>query len=1467
MPLQWDKVYVFISSTFNDMHAERDYLVKQVFPRLQEWCERRKLRLVDIDLRWGVTEADASQNKRVVQVCLERIDACRPFFLCFLGQRRGWVPTRTDISPEAFEAYPDLEQYASHTSVTELEILHAYVNPLHRGKMSDEFARAEHAFFYLRQPDYLAALPANPPQLHAIYTNEGSTDPGKDDAELGRWRDEVIPRTGRPARAYTACWDPSESTPEIRLPLACPSTAERGSDAWQAAEERWARQWAQAGVQVDAQGQISEAAERDKADRFNAFLARGRLAEFTCEGRPLADAIMADLQAAIVARYPDHVETAALTPLQRELDQQAQFLQIAGEGFIERTGDFAELDLYAQDASLQPFFLTAPGGLGKTSLLARWIDRAQLNLKAGETLHYRFIGASDGSTTPDSLLRSLLGEIKEVAGKLEEDIPSDPDKLRAALPGLLEAAGNGGKTVLVLDGLNQLESGMGDLAWLPLALPPGVRLVASFKRGDAQAEAYYEQLRTSGCVILAKVQPFESLDDRRRLVEAYLSQFLKELDERHLETLIRSEGAGNPLYLKVVLAELRVFGAFGDLGAKIRSDFGSTPVEAFSGLLQRLESDPSYSPVRPELLVPRLFGWLAHSRTGLTVEELHGLLAREGLLPDDEAGRQRAAEAVLGLLRQLRPYLSRREGRTDFFYESFEVAVRERYDRGDGQVDAHPEGRTARDWHGSLAEYFDAQPLRLGAEQVPNQRKLAELAFQFAHAGMGARLQQTLWDYPYIEARLEGSGVEALVGDYDLANLAEAGLDAEARRPLTLLQGALRLSAHVVSYDARQLPSQLTGRLLASDQPVVNRLLDQVRKEQASPWLRPLSASLTAPGGGLVRTVTLPKRADLVAITPDGSRAVCAGPLQVVDLASGRVLFTFGAESGDIRALQILPDGERAVTGSESGRIEIWDIRHGELVRAVQAHQGEITDISIVPGGMTLVSSGEDDRVVKVWDLESGRLVRNLDLHTGQVSSVAVSPDGRCALSGSIDKTARVWDLAGVSPSSALKHSQRVFKVSFAQDNHLALTRSLDRVHVWRIPTGQRAFTFGSDKERVTQAVFTPDSSRLLVAVKKERALLEYDYDILVLDIKTRLRQRVLRGHSGEIFRLIASPDGKRAISWSEDETIRVWDLDGGGAHILRHSQTGAIARSRYLSVSADGKLVVSVRGGELRIWDLQQLAAHPESKAHQDEVTRVKVTQDGVHAITASKDHTLVVWETGTGKRLRALKGHTGAVTLLAVTKDGNTAVSGSKDNTVRVWDISTGKAKQVLKVPELSALALTPDERFIVTGGRDDIIRLWSLAGGKAVCRFVPGKDWYGVPGTPFALSFRSDGKELVVANSNRDELEMIDLSVAYRKRGPLNLRPAVYVRDIDRPGAFEDWHGRGSGRGPQSDARSPLICSQNRVSLSDAASSEKIASFWGDGSITCYALTPDERTVVAGDSAGLVHILRRDDPGKLV
>src|SRR4249919_2343995 len=93
MAITWQTVRVFISSTFRDMHAERDHLVKVVFPELRERLEPFRIELIDVDLRWGITREQA-ENDRVLDLCLRQIDECRPFFLALVGERYGWVPGR-----------------------------------------------------------------------------------------------------------------------------------------------------------------------------------------------------------------------------------------------------------------------------------------------------------------------------------------------------------------------------------------------------------------------------------------------------------------------------------------------------------------------------------------------------------------------------------------------------------------------------------------------------------------------------------------------------------------------------------------------------------------------------------------------------------------------------------------------------------------------------------------------------------------------------------------------------------------------------------------------------------------------------------------------------------------------------------------------------------------------------------------------------------------------------------------------------------------------------------------------------------------------------------------------------------------------------------------------------------------------------------------------------------------------------
>ena len=77
---------IFVSSTFRDMNGERDYLIKKVFPRLRKLANERGVELIEIDLRWGVTEEQAS-NGEVIRICLEEISRCKPYFIGILGHR------------------------------------------------------------------------------------------------------------------------------------------------------------------------------------------------------------------------------------------------------------------------------------------------------------------------------------------------------------------------------------------------------------------------------------------------------------------------------------------------------------------------------------------------------------------------------------------------------------------------------------------------------------------------------------------------------------------------------------------------------------------------------------------------------------------------------------------------------------------------------------------------------------------------------------------------------------------------------------------------------------------------------------------------------------------------------------------------------------------------------------------------------------------------------------------------------------------------------------------------------------------------------------------------------------------------------------------------------------------------------------------------------------------------------------
>jgi WD40 repeat protein len=1003
----------------------------------------------------------------------------------------------------------------------------------------------EHAFFFLREPDYLKYLPH--PDLEYIYTNKADLDTDKADKALNLWRESIIPATGRPVIHYAAEWNVNENTHEIAIPLVLPTTAAYNSNLWKKAFENWKKRWAQAGITVSDNGEITDPDELEKAKKYNKRFTGGRLNNFSYKGEGIDKYIIKQLQDAITRRFGERI-TEQLPPLQKELDQQEQFLRIASEGFIERGDDFDKLNAYSNDnGENRPFAVTAYAGMGKTSFLAYWINT--LKRQSGISLHYRFIGGSDDSVSVERLLSSILHELKET-GKIKSDIPVDYTDMINVFPDLLAEAGMKGKIILVIDALNQLESGVRNLDWIPAILPENTKLVVSFKRGEEDVENYFQRQSEAKKLIFHEIKSFQSPDDRKKLVNAYLSQYFKELDNVQIEELISSEGAENPLFLKIILSELRVFGIHNSLTDVIRNRFGKTPVTAFDAVLTRIENDPAYTTLNPKIAVPHLFGWIAHSRYGLSVNELAELVVREQLCHSNSE----VYEVIHFIIRQLRPFLAKRDGRIDFLYDSFKTSAINRY------TGKYPYARPGKEWHVSLATYFETLPF-------DNRHKLMEQAWQYKLAGMGVELTNLLWNYNYLKARLDAFDVKTLLEDFEHLYHPGLSLSSGVINPLILLRDCLRLSAHIIDKNKDQLPVQLWGRMADLPDETVKHFLLKVKKQQKGYWLRPMSSYLSMPGGALNYVLERTENDVRSLFTCFDGRTVlaCCGEYGAVvydtDLMKKNLVFKEPVISGCVSG-----NGRWVALALADHSIYIWDTCYCKERTRIPLPETEdysgkretslpSTRLSFSWDGSILAVTTEDGRL-HVWKSIDG-VCSTLDPPQRETNkkpyfkhAVAVLKDGKyavtldCILNGK--STLSLWDLDrlcmlrqeilnGNFISLLLNEPEETVYAS-----HLFEAGSLSG---WNYMTGGsiQKKSYGSNAVRISSA---GDDS--LCLSKNGKTAILHGVDCVAVFNESGDEVRLFERETGNISSAALSGDGKKIFTY--ERYLGVLNYKSGGS-------------------------------------------------------------------------------------------------------------------------------------------------------------------------------------------------------------------------------------------------------------------------------------------------------------------------------
>uniref|UniRef100_A0A7S4S906 Uncharacterized protein n=2 Tax=Ditylum brightwellii TaxID=49249 RepID=A0A7S4S906_9STRA len=324
------------------------------------------------------------------------------------------------------------------------------------------------------------------------------------------------------------------------------------------------------------------------------------------------------------------------------------------------------------------------------------------------------------------------------------------------------------------------------------------------------------------------------------------------------------------------------------------------------------------------------------------------------------------------------------------------------------------------------------------------------------------------------------------------------------------------------------------------------------------------------------------------------------------------------------------PELEKAVVRacySKGGKIMMLpaNIGHtlGPTERITLGGHSDTVNCCALYSGDKLAISGSRDKTLRVWNLFTGEQVQILKGHRGGVECCAVYGDGTHAISGGYDKTLRVWDLATGEEVRTLEgHSEAVMCCALYEDGTHAISGGMDNtIRVWNLSTGDEVWTLEGHSDFVQCCAVYSNSTRAISG--------SWDQTLRIWNLSTGEELRTLEGHGGGVLCCALCYDGIHAISGSYDKTLRLWDLSTGEE---RHT----------------------LKGHSSAVWSCTACG-------------------NDTHAISGSEDKTMKLWNLSTGEKKQTFEGHSDIVRSCTVYGNGTRAISGSDDKTLKIWDLPT--------------------------------------------------------------------------------------------------------------------------------------------------------------------------------------------------
>ena len=618
----------------------------------------------------------------------------------------------------------------------------------------------------------------------------------------------------------------------------------------------------------------------------------------------------------------------------------------------------------------------------------------------------------------------------------------------------------------------------------------------------------------------------------------------------------------------------------------------------------------------------------------------------------------------------------------------------------------------------SMDRLVPKQPLMFDSRkerQIFNLRKLSELPFHLLHSRNLDQLKdECLCNFEFLLAKLQGTSLQLLMGDFS------SYLDA---RPddsdVQLLHECLQLSAHSLSSDSRQLPTQIIGRMFSflrrqEQYPDVYKVLKQALNPSIDCFI-PNRKCLTAPGGALRSAISLTQHAvDFISMAKDNRTIAVTSQssdglvIRVIDYRSGRELRKFTiqepTEMYSTNFNQISQNDPDLLLLAGSHMIYLLNTLTGQIIQEFEVSDDEW--FSFYP--QTPVSFAGDENLLvalcpgalKIWEVQNGRLLHCMPLQDVNTDDELGSLDARG------DYT--VYNIRGkdtvhfvnvkmgkevdkITIKYPKKSGESVFikeiKIT-AMDQVAVIPSSFDSLRLYDLS--------GSLIRELTNFKMQQGLHRLQITDDGKKAVTTDMYEICILNLETGEMERCLRS---AIFRLrILTRDGNSILTVGQDNILRVYDKsreeedENQKDTVLNEIQGNTVAdQITAISPSFDQRHVLTTvmmkLRNEIHVWDavsgkrvcrLMNLTVFPNP-------IRMCTATRGVGFIYDQDLPHYKVFNFKEGKIERNLNGKACKRMNAFGFIDHKHMISFSRGRrNVKVWDVDSGKVVKIVKFKE---------------------------------------------------------------------------------------------------------------------------------------------------------------------------------------